>query len=111
MKALHSTKKLVSLALALSLATAITQAQTSGSGPFGVTSPGFFYQIDGLAGQNPSLTLQAGVTYIFNLNTDGIHPVVIATNNTAFPPVNSAYVGASPQNRNTGSITLTIPAI
>ncbi|HYM62966.1 MAG TPA: hypothetical protein VEZ11_18915, partial [Thermoanaerobaculia bacterium] len=44
---------------------------------FSVTSPGFFYSISGLSGENPVITLQRGKTYMFQINTDSIHPFEI----------------------------------
>ena len=59
---------------------------------------------------NPTLILTAGATYRFVIGTAAFHPVVVATNNTAFPPVSSAYSGATPQIISSGTITVTIPA-
>jgi hypothetical protein len=41
---------------------------------FSVTSPGSYYAISGLAGNNPTLTLIRGETYTFAINTSSIHP-------------------------------------
>ncbi len=59
---------------------------------------------------NPTLILTAGATYRFIIGTASFHPVVVATNNTAVPPVNSAYSSATPQTISSGTITVTIPA-
>ena len=60
---------------------------------------------------NPTLTLTAGVTYSFTINTTpGLHPVDINTN-TTFPFASNNFAGASPQAITTGTIILTIPPV
>lgn len=44
---------------------------------FVVTSPGSFFQFSGVSGQNPTLTLQRGRTYRFDVRTSPIHPFEI----------------------------------
>lgn len=101
----------------------ISQAQVTISPPnYAVTIPAGSglaqYKFDvngqdsGLAGQFANVdnsfnfSLNAGATYLFTMNTTGIHPVDICTN-----PVTSAhYTGASAQVVSSGSVTLTIPA-
>ena len=61
-------------------------------------------------GSNPTLNLTAGATYRLIIGTASVHPVVVATNNTASPPVSSAFASASPQVISSGTVTLTIPA-
>src|SRR6266436_5118953 len=54
---------------------------------FVVTSPGFFYQI-GNVSPNPTITLERGKTYTFQVNTASNHPFEIlsagVTNNNIF---------------------------
>ena len=82
---------------------------------YGISSPGFVYNVTNLPANtvnagNPTLNLTAGATYKFIIGTANNHPVVIATNNTAFPPLTSAYSGATPQNIFSGAITVILPA-
>ena len=77
--------------------TITVQAQNA---DFTVTSPGFFYAISGLSGQNPVLTLQRGRTYVFTINTASSHPFEI--------------VGAPPgsvtnNNISKGTLTFAVP--
>ena len=46
---------------------------------FNVTSPGFFFSINGQS-PNPPLTLTRGSNYLFSIDTDSIHPFGIASN-------------------------------
>ena len=63
-----------------------------------MTSPGSFYSFNGIAGQNPQLTLERGKTYTFQVNTDGSsHPFRI----------NSP--GVVNNNISSGTITYTVP--
>jgi hypothetical protein len=63
---------------------------------FAVTSPGFFFQING-ASPNPTLTLVRGQTYTFAVTTSGIHPFEILS------------PGAAPgNNTSSGTITYTV---
>lgn len=73
---------------------------------FTVTSPGFFFQING-TNNNPTITLQRGSTYTFALSTTaGFHPFAIGT--TVFGP---APAGVSGDNNNSsGTITFAVPA-
>jgi len=67
---------------------------------FFVTSPGFFYQISGLSGQNPVVTLKRGRTYIFSINTDLSHPFIIL----------GAPAGSVTNNNiSNGTITFSVP--
>lgn len=63
---------------------------------FTVTSPGFFYSING-NGPNPTLTLIRGQTYTFAVNASSIHPFLI----------NSP--GVQNNNISQGTITYTVP--
>ncbi|MEY2467248.1 MAG: hypothetical protein QOD03_1769 [Verrucomicrobiota bacterium] len=100
------------LVIALGLTTARVQAQFS---IYGFSSPGFFYNVTNIpagtstTNENPTLNLTAGATYRFIIGVSSIHPVVIATNNTANPPSGSAYSGATPQIVTSGSIVVTLP--
>ena len=53
-----------------------------------------------------NFSLNAGATYLFTMNTTGLHPVDICTS----PTTASHYSGASAQVVSSGSVTLTIPA-
>ncbi len=72
---------------------------------FRVTSPGFFFAISGLSGQNPAITLQRGRTYRFEVDTDDVHPFEITgapsgsvTNNNISSGILTFTVPASAQN-------------
>jgi VCBS repeat-containing protein len=60
-----------------STATVTLNAPAQTTPDFVVTSPGFFFAISGLSGQNPALTLTRGRTYRFQIDTDDIHPFEI----------------------------------
>ena len=66
---------------------------------FTVTSPGFFYSISGLSGQNPTLTLVRGKTYTFAVSASSIHPFLIKS------------PGVSNNNISSGTITYTVPNV
>jgi hypothetical protein len=63
---------------------------------FSVTSPGFFYSING-ASPNPALKVERGKTYIFAINTAAGHPFEILS------------AGVSNNNISSGTITWTVP--
>jgi len=63
---------------------------------FSVTSPGFFYSING-ASPNPTLTVVRGQTYTFAVNTDALHPFQILS------------TGVNNNNISQGTITFTVP--
>ena len=68
---------------------------------FVVTTPGHYYAISGLSGENPALQLQRGRTYTFQIAADPSHPFAILD----APPgtvVNN--------NITSGTITFTVPA-
>src|SRR5204863_5625996 len=65
---------------------------------FSVTSPGFFYSING-SQANPILTLVRGQTYTFDINTDSIHPFEILS------------PGVLSNNIFHGTITYTVPTV
>ncbi len=65
---------------------------------FTVTSPGFFYTINGNQ-PNPTLTLVRGQTYTFAINTDAIHPFEILS------------PGVLNNNISQGIITYTVPTV
>jgi hypothetical protein len=73
-----------------------------------VSSPGFFYSIDGGAAQNPTITMAVGSTNNLTISSSSIHPVVIANS----PANNGAnrYSGATPQNISSGTLKVTIPS-
>ena len=65
---------------------------------FTVTSPGFFYAINGNQ-PNPSITLVRGRTYTFDINANSVHPFFI----------NSP--GVQNNNISQGTITYTVPTV
>jgi hypothetical protein len=65
---------------------------------FTVTSPGFFYSINGNQ-PNPTLTLVRGQTYTFAINTDSVHPFEILS------------PGVENNNISHGTITYTVPNV
>src|SRR4030095_1360302 len=72
-------KKLISLPTPSPLATALVWflfSQAVFAADFNVTSPGFFYDINGNQ-FNPTLTLVRGRTYTFAVNSSSIHPFEI----------------------------------
>ena len=66
------------------------------SADFSVTSPGFYYSING-ASPNPALTVERGKAYAFAINTSVGHPFEIRS------------VGVSNNNISSGIITWTVP--
>jgi hypothetical protein len=110
------------LVLALCLCTVgMGQAQVVVSPPnYIVTTPTnqFEFQLNGVnttsnmvSGTDDSLnfSLNAGATYIFSVNTSaGLHPMDINTSPTN--AISARYSGATPQDTNSGTVTLTIPA-
>jgi len=77
-----------------------------------ITTPGgaFAFTVNGGPVQNPTITLHAGVTNYFVINTTpGFHPVVIR-NSTGFPFNSDLYAGANPQNVSTATILLQSPS-
>ena len=72
--------------------------QTAFAADFTVTSPGFFYDINGSA-PNPTLTLVRGQTYTFAVNSDLSHPFEIRS------------PGVENNNISQGTITYTVPTV
>ena len=115
-------KTILTLCLtAILVAAAGTGAARAQNPIYGYATPGgqFAYVVTNIPantvipGNDPVLNLTAGATYKLIIGVSGLHPVVIATNNTGNflnPPVNFSYSGGSPQNIAAGTITLTIPA-
>ena len=67
---------------------------------FVVTSPGHYYSISGLSGENPPLQLKRGQTYTFEINVSPIHPFAIL----------DAPEGSVTNNNITeGTVTFTVP--
>ena len=66
---------------------------------FNVTTPGFFYSINGLPTHNPTLTLVRGKTYTFAVNADPSHPFEIKSK------------GVANNNKSSGTITFTVPDV
>src|SRR5205823_6212942 len=73
-------------------------SQTMFAADFTVTSPGFFYSINGNQ-PNPTLTLVRGQTYTFAVSTDSIHPFEILS------------PGVLNNNISQGIITYTVPSV
>ena len=65
---------------------------------FNVTSPGFFYTINGNQ-PNPTLTLVRGQTYTFAVNSSSVHPFEILS------------PGVQNNNISQGTITYTVPNV
>src|SRR5262249_48634921 len=80
------------------LAASLLLANAALGADFTVTSPGFFYSINGNQ-PNPTLTLVRGRTYTVAVSTDTDHPFLIRS--------------AGVQNNNTfqGTITYTVPNV
>jgi hypothetical protein len=90
-RATQRTKRGAGLVLALML----TGGAAIGA-DFTVTSPGFFYSINS-ASPNPTLTLERGRTYTFDVSTASIHPFQILSPGTAVS-----------NNTSTGTIIYTV---
>jgi hypothetical protein len=73
-------------------------AQSVFAADFTVTSPGFFYAING-SQPNPTLTLVRGRTYTFAVNSSSIHPFEILS------------PGVQNNNIAQGTITYTVPNV
>lgn len=69
-----------------------------------ITTPGggFAFAVDNVAGSNPTIELNAGVTNILNIQTAAFHPVVITT----APSTSPQFANASPQNVFSQPITI-----
>jgi hypothetical protein len=70
---------------------------TATAADFNVTTPGFFYSINGHS-SNPTLTLTRGMTYTFAINAASNHPFEILSGQ-----------GVSNNNISTGTITFSVP--
>src|SRR6058998_2303638 len=73
-------------------------AQSALAADFTVTSPGFFYAINGNQ-PNPTITLVRGQTYTIAVNSSSIHPFVIDS------------PGVQNNNISQGTITYTVPTV
>jgi len=73
-------------------------SQAVSAADFTVTSPGFFYTINGNQ-PNPTLTLVRGRTYTFAVNSSSIHPFEILS------------PGVVNNNISQGTITYTVPTV
>jgi hypothetical protein len=73
-----------------------------------ITTPGgvYAFSVDGSPATNATIELKAGVTNVLNIQTDGIHPVVVTTS----PTVTAWFSGATPQDVNSQPIAVTTPA-
>ena len=71
---------------------------------FNVTTPGFYYAINGINAENPTITLTRGVTYTFAVNTAEDHPFQIVDN--GFSEYNDGVVN---NNISQGTITFAVP--
>jgi len=94
-------KKLISLPTSSPLAAVIVSfllSQAVFAADFNVTSPGFFYAINGNQ-PNPTLTLVRGRTYTFAVNSSSTHPFEILS------------PGVVNNNISQGTITYTVPNI
>ena len=77
---------------------ALAFSQGGFAADFTVTSPGFFYAING-SQPNPTLTLVRGRTYTFAVNSSSIHPFEILS------------PGVQNNNISQGTITYTVPTV
>jgi hypothetical protein len=68
---------------------------------FVVTTPVFFFQVAGFAGDNPTLVLQAGQTYEFQIQTMAMHPFGFTTQPGSLVPFTDGVVGTQPTNDGT----------
>lgn len=94
-------KKIISIPSSSPLAAAIVSLLFSPAlfaADFNVTSPGFFYAINGNQ-PNPTLTLVRGQTYTFAVNSSSIHPFEILS------------PGVVNNNISQGTITYTVPNV
>ncbi len=102
----HVSKKLFPL-LALLTAISLFGNGAVQAADFLVTSPGSFFAFNG-TGSNPTITLQRGRTYTFQLNTTpNFHPFVIGTSVNGPPPVGVS--GNNGSLSGTGTITFAVP--
>ena len=81
-------------------ATVTIAVQAPAGADFTVTSPGFFYSISGLSGQNPVITLTRGRTYTFQISTSSIHP---------FEILDAPAGSVTNNNISSGTITFAVP--
>jgi len=77
---------------------------------FNVTSPGFYYVIAGLAGNNTGITVKRGETIIFNINTAQIHPLFLTRDGTVGNPYNGPGVSGGNAAVYSGNITWVVEA-
>jgi hypothetical protein len=94
--ALLSAQRLPRIGAAVTVAVLFSQAVFAAD--FTVTSPGFFYAINGNQ-PNPTLTLVRGRTYTFAVNSSSIHPFEILS------------PGVLNNNISLGTITYTVPTV
>jgi hypothetical protein len=78
---------------------ALSVLQASNAADFTVTSPGYFYSINGGSTANPTITVQRGKTYTFAVSASSIHPFFIEGN------------GVQNNDINQGTITWTVPNV
>lgn len=97
MKRIAAVKR-VSLICSLCVGLVCTVPFSAESADFSVTSPGFFYSING-ANPNPVLTVQRGTTYTFAISTASNHPFEILA------------PGVTSNNIFSGTITWTVPLV
>jgi len=76
-----------------------TEADLPGNGrTFVFQSPGFYYNIDGISGENPQITLVRGRTYVFNFESvTSTHPIALRIAAGNIVPV-PGTTGNDPQN-------------
>ena len=76
-----------------------TEADLPGNGrTFVFQSPGFYYNIDGISGENPQITLVRGRTYVFNFESvSSDHPIALRIAAGNIVPV-PGTTGNDPQN-------------
>jgi hypothetical protein len=79
---------------------AVTVQNASSDADYVVTSPGHYYAISGLSGENPVLTLTRGRTYVFEISAAPIHPFAI---------LDAPEGSVSNNNITEGTLTFTVP--
>jgi hypothetical protein len=94
---------LIGHTLLTSTAHAQTAPLTNSVAPLGISA----YLFNGLTNRNPTLTLQRGVTYVFNVNASG-HPFDIKTNSTT-GATDRYNEGVTGQGAQISALTFSVP--
>lgn len=100
--------KCVLLWLALFVTSAVIAQAQPQTNIITTTVGAYSFTVNG-TGSNPTLSLTAGVTNVFEINTSSYHPVVI-TSNPVLGDSADWYSGASPQNIHSGTMDFKTPS-